>query len=106
VTATGYDPPMPEPTSWFTIALGWDVQDRSGAVVGEVTAVIGDQDADIFDGLRFETAGGEERFASGDQVGAIVEGRVSLTARLDELRLSPDEAPGGAEIRPEPPGQA
>ncbi|MFN2616787.1 MAG: hypothetical protein ABR581_06645 [Thermoleophilaceae bacterium] len=98
---------MPEPTSWLTIESGWEVADRSGAVMGEVTAVIGDQDADIFDGLRFETTGGEERFAPGERVAAIVEGRVSLDAQLEELHATPaEEEPGGAEIRPDRPGAA
>jgi hypothetical protein len=98
---------MPEPTSWYTIQSGWDVADRSGSVVGEVTAVIGDQDADIFDGLRFETAGGEERFVRGELVAGIVEGRISLDAQLDELAQAPaEEEPGGTEIRPDSPGEA
>jgi hypothetical protein len=97
---------MREPTSWFAIEPGWDVEDAGATFVGEVTAVIGDRDADIFDGLRFETADGEERFAAAESVGAIVEGRVSLTVQLDDLEPAPaEEEPGGVEIRPDPPGQ-
>lgn len=91
---------MADPTSWFTIEQGWEVQDRSGAVVGEVLAVVGDQDADIFDGLRFETGDGEERFIEADRVGEIVEGRVSLDAGLDEIEDDGEAAaPGGVELR-------
>jgi len=75
---------MARPTSWYTIEQGWEVRDRSGAAVGEVIAVVGDEDADIFDGLRYES-GGEERFVEGARVGEIVEGRVSLEADVAEL---------------------
>ena len=97
---------MPEPTSWFTIEPGWDVEDAAGAFVGEVTAVIGDRDADIFDGLRFEMADGEERFAPGESVGTIVEGTVSLSGQLDDMEAVPaEDEPGGVEVQPEDPGQ-
>ena len=86
---------MDEPTSWYAIAPGWQVVDRSGAILGEVIAVVGDEDADIFDGLRLETPGGEELFARGEQVAEIVEGQVALDADENELDASP---PGGAEI--------
>jgi hypothetical protein len=86
---------MDELTSWYAITPGWEVVDRSGATVGEVIAVVGDEDADIFDGLRLETPDGEEVFARGEQVADIVEGRVELDASEHELDATP---PGGAEI--------
>ena len=90
---------MADPTSWFTIEQGWEVQDRSGAVVGEVLAVVGDEDADIFDGLRFETGDGDERFVEADRVDAIVEGRVSIDASADELEAEGGaKEPGGVEL--------
>src|SRR3954465_12510827 len=55
---------MADPTSWFTIESGWDVQDRAGTVIGEVTEVVGDEDADIFDGLCFGGEDGEEHFGA------------------------------------------
>ena len=90
---------MAELTSWYAIAPGWEVVDRSGATIGEVIAVVGDEDADIFDGLRLETPDGEEVFARGEQVADIVEGRVELDASEHELDSAP---PGGAEISPDP----
>jgi hypothetical protein len=89
---------MAAPTSWFTIEPGWEVLDRSGATVGEVAAVVGDEDADIFDGLRFEGSDGEERFVEAGRVGEIVEGRVSLEVDLAELDQSAAEEPRGAEF--------
>jgi hypothetical protein len=71
---------MAAPTSWYTIERGWEVQDRSGAVLGEVTEVVGDEDADILDGLRYEDGDGEEHFVEGDRVGEIVEGHVTIEA--------------------------
>jgi hypothetical protein len=90
---------MADPISWYAIEAGWDVQDRAGAMIGEVTEVVGDQDADIFDGLRFEGEDGEERFVEGARVGEIVEGRVTIDAGRDELEHGESPAePGGAEI--------
>jgi hypothetical protein len=86
---------MDEPTSWYAIAPGWEVVDRSGAIIGEVIAVVGDEDADIFDGLRLDSAGGDELFARGEQVAEIVEGRIALDADEKELDASP---PGGVEV--------
>jgi hypothetical protein len=91
---------MTDPVSWLMIDSGWAVVDRSGAAVGEVTRVVGDPDADIFDGLRFETRGGGERYVPADRVGEIVEGRVSLEAELAELDEAPaSDEPRGAELR-------
>ena len=90
---------MAEPTSWLMVEPGWGVAERSGEVVGEVTEVVGDQDADIFDGLRFETESGEERYAPAELVGEIEDGRVNLDAELSELPESPsEEEPGGVEV--------
>ena len=83
---------MAEPTSWYAIEAGWEVVDPAGGALGSVSAVVGDQDADIFDGLRYE-AEGEERYVPGDRVGEIVEGRVTVTPGADDA-----VAPGGAEI--------
>jgi hypothetical protein len=80
------------------IEQGWDVVDGAGERVGEVTAVVGDQDADIFDGLRFETAAGEELYVVADRVAELVEGRVALDAALSELEESDITEPGGAEV--------
>jgi hypothetical protein len=91
---------MSDPISWFTIEQGWDVVDRSGAHIGEVIGVVGDEDADIFDGLRFETSDGDERYVIAERVQEIVEGRVALDADLTELEAlgDDDSEPGGAEI--------
>jgi len=88
---------MADPTSWYMIEKGWDVVDGAGEHVGEVTAILGDQDADIFDGLRFETPAGEELYVIADRVGDLVEGQVSLDAALSDLETSDLEEPGATE---------
>ncbi|HYP48500.1 MAG TPA: hypothetical protein VEQ61_07675 [Thermoleophilaceae bacterium] len=89
---------MEERTSWLAIVPGWDVVDSAGSVIGEVTSVVGDPDSDIFDGLRLRTGDGEERYAPGERVGDIFEGRVTIHAELHELGDPADEAPGGVEV--------
>ena len=89
---------MAEPVSWFLIENGWTVVDRSGAEIGEVSAVIGDEDMDIFDGIHV-SAGGGERYVPAGQVGPIEEGRVTVQAGLDELEEAPAaDEPGGVEV--------
>jgi hypothetical protein len=91
---------MAEQVSWLMIESGWEVVDRTGSAVGEVTRVVGDADADIFGGLRFAAAGEEERYVRAELVGEITERRVALEAGLAELERSPaSEEPGGVELR-------
>jgi hypothetical protein len=88
---------MAELVSWFLIEPGWSVLDRSGAEIGAVTVVVGDEDMDIFDGLRIATEG-EERYVPGDRVGPIEEGTVTVQATLDDLEPTPaGDEPGGVE---------
>ncbi len=89
---------MAELTSWYAIEPGWDVQGRDGTTIGTVTAVVGDEDVDIFDGLRLETGDGEELFAPGERVAEIIEGRISLDADMAELEAPEETAPGGVEV--------
>ena len=104
--SAGKNLPVAERTSWLTIEPGWEVEDASSTLVARVSAVVGDPDADIFDGLRVTTDDGDELYVPADAVGAIVEGRVSLDAPVASFSPAPaDEEPGGAEIRPEAPGE-
>ena len=89
---------MMDPTSWYMIEPGWEVFDGDGERVGEVTSVVGDQDTDIFDGLRMETAGGDELYVIADRVADLVDGRVTLDAPLAALEPGDLEEPGGAEV--------
>jgi hypothetical protein len=64
---------MADPVSWLLIEHGWDVVDASGERVGKVDEVLGDERADIFDGLRVS---GE--YVPAERVASIVDGRVTL----------------------------
>lgn len=85
--------------SWYLIEEGWEVVDTAGRLAGEVHGVVGDLDADIFDGLVVMTPGGIESYVPADRVGSIQDGRVSV--RIDAGAL-PDEGrgpPRGGELR-------
>ena len=66
---------MADPVSWLLIEPGWEVVDRDGNTVGKVDEVLGESDADIWDGL---TVDGE--YVPAEHVGTIVEGRITLTS--------------------------
>jgi hypothetical protein len=91
-----------EPVSWLVIEPGWAVVDRAREPAGEVREVVGDPDADVFDGLRITTPGGHERYVAGERVARITEGTVELDVRADDLGTAyAGEPPGGAEVRPD-----
>ena len=75
---------MSEPVSWLVIEPGWTVESEDGTEVGAVHEVLGDEDADIFDGLAV-THGllKRQRYVPAESVGEIREGRVVLTLSAD-----------------------
>jgi hypothetical protein len=87
------------PLSWYVIEEGWEVVDPSGRLAGEVHAVIGDEDADIFDGLRVMTPAGVAAYVPASRVGEIEEGRVSIGIDAGALLEEEAEPPTGAELR-------
>ena len=75
-----------DPVSWMLIEQGWSVVDSTGDDVGRVDEVLGDQDADIFNGLNVLTGVfGSPTYVPAEQVDEIVEGRVQLSLKKDEL---------------------
>jgi sporulation protein YlmC with PRC-barrel domain len=64
---------MADPVSWLMIERGWEVVDANGKRVGKVDEVLGDTEADIWDGL---TVSGE--YVAAEDVAEIVEGRITL----------------------------
>ena len=87
---------MADPVSWFLIEPGWHVKDADGREVGRVVEVVGDSNADIFDGLAVaSSAFSKPRYVPAEQVGEIVEGLVTL--KLD------DHAVSGLGVYDEPP---
>jgi len=71
------------------IEAGWKVLASDGREVGQVDEVVGDSNADIFDGLAIATSTfGKPRYVPSEQVDEITEGtvRLSLTpAQVDQL---------------------
>jgi hypothetical protein len=80
---------MGDPVSWLMIEAGWKVLASDGSEVGQVDEVVGDSNADIFDGLAIATSTfGKPRYVPSEQVDEITEGtvRLSLTpAQVDQL---------------------
>jgi hypothetical protein len=71
---------VPEPVSWFLVDRGWKVVGSDGAELGTVEETLGDEDADIFDGLAVATGVlGKARYVPAERVGEILEGEVHLT---------------------------
>jgi hypothetical protein len=105
-----------EPTtvSWKAIEPGWKVTSAEGDEIGEVYLTVGDENADVFDGLAITHHGGpavlheyadRPRYVSADQVASIQQGVVRLTITGEDARHLPEhKAPESAEILPESAG--
>ena len=80
---------MADPVSWLLIEAGWKVLATDGSEVGEVDEVVGDSNADIFDGLAIATTRfGKPRYVPSEQVAEITKGTVRLsltTAQVEQL---------------------
>jgi len=78
---------MPDPVAWTVVQPGWKVIDAAGEETGRVSEVLGDGEADIFDGLNVTTGVlGGTSYVPSERVGQIFEG---------EVHLAPDAAAGG-----------
>jgi uncharacterized protein YrrD len=77
---------MTELVSWLVIEPGWTVEASDGKEVGAVHEVLGDAEADIFDGLAVvHGVLKRARYVPAERVGEITEGRVALTIAADEF---------------------
>jgi hypothetical protein len=97
---------MTDPVSWFLVERGWAVVASDGKDIGSVDSVLGDANADIFDGLAVSTGvGARPVYVPSEQVGEITRGRVQL--QLDAAAVSdlePHEPPAPVEtLRPAQP---
>lgn len=95
---------MADPVSWLLIEPGWRVEDSTGEQVGRVLEVVGDSNADIFDGLAIASSAlAKPRYVPAEQVGEIVDGRVrvKLAERAIEALPEYEEPPVEEEIEPE-----
>jgi uncharacterized protein YrrD len=87
---------MADPVAWTVVERGWAVAANDGSEVGNVVEVLGDPEADIFDGLTVGVGTVLNRpvYVPSEKVGAIEEGTVHLTIDADEYgRLGPYQEP-------------
>ena len=85
---------MADPVAWTVVERGWAVAASDGNEVGKVNEVLGDPEADIFDGLAVGAGAvlDRPRYVPSEQVGAIEEGTVHLTIDADAYgELAPYE---------------
>jgi hypothetical protein len=76
---------MEDPVSWLLIRPGWKVTTADGTAYGEVDEVVGDENADVFDGLAVATSSfGKPRYVPAERVAEISDGVVHLSAPADE----------------------
>ena len=64
---------MADPVSWLLIEPGWEVVGANGERIGKVDEVLGDLEADIWDGLTVDG-----KYVPAEQVASIVEDRITL----------------------------
>jgi hypothetical protein len=68
------------------IEPGWKVLAADGSEAGAVKEIIGDSNADIFDGLAVSTSTlGKPRYVPAEQVAEISEGTVRLSLTTDQI---------------------
>lgn len=83
-----------KPASWMTLEEGTTVVSSDGTEVGKVTAVVADEQKDIFSGVEFRSGLlGAVAFAPAAIVSEITSDRVTLSASAEEAeKLAPRES--------------
>jgi hypothetical protein len=77
---------MADPTSWLTVERGYPVAAPDGEEIGTVDEVLGDNTADIFDGLAIATGiVGKPKYVPSELVASIDTDAVRLTIGKDDL---------------------
>lgn len=80
-----HDLRMADPVSWLLIRSGWKVVTVDGAELGEVDEVVGDENADVFDGLAVATSAfSKPRYVPAESVAEITMGLVRLSTSAAE----------------------
>jgi hypothetical protein len=71
---------MADPVAWNMIERGWTVVDAAQEELGHVDEVLGDENADIFDGLTISHGLlAKPQYVASENVAQIVEGEVQLS---------------------------
>ena len=80
---------MADPVAWTVVERGWAVAASDGNEVGKVNEVLGDPEADIFDGLAVGAGAvlDRPRYVPSEKVGAIEVGTVHLTIDAEEYAV-------------------
>lgn len=82
---------MADPVSWLMVEKGWRVVGSDGAELGTVDEVLGDPDADIFNGLVLSLGRlSGNRYLPAERVRGIWPDRVEVDASAAELERLPD----------------
>jgi hypothetical protein len=97
---------MADPVSWFLIEPGWKVLDAEDDQVGRVEEVVGDSNADIFNGLAIATGiFSGKRYVAAEHVAAITDGQVKLRLtqeQIDQLGDYDEPPPSEEILAPDP----
>ena len=91
-----------DPVSWKVVEAGWKVLAEDGTELGSVHEVIGDANADIFNGLSVSPGLLKgSRYVAAERVTGIVPGEVRLDLGADEFERLEEAgpAPPSAEVR-------
>ena len=71
---------MGDPRSWYVVEKGWKVLAADGTEIGTVDEILGDENADIFDGIAVSTGLISPRvYVPSESVDEIVERAVTLS---------------------------
>jgi hypothetical protein len=91
---------MGQPVAWIMVEPGWRVLDTADSEVGRIEAVLGDEEADIFNGLAVVIGGlSPTRYVPAERVRSIEEGSVTLDLSSDEVRELPRHESPAPSIR-------
>lgn len=72
-----------DPASWLVVEPGWRVLGPDGDELGTVDEVLGDEEADIFNGLRVSSGLlSSPTYVPAERVAEIREGEVVLDSQL------------------------
>jgi len=93
-----------QPSSYLVVARGVPVFSSDGERLGKVVRVLRDVDAQVFDGIVFDTTAGPggHRFVDAPEVGEIYDGGVVLkidAAEAGDLP-APSANPGSMKVNP------